>query len=155
MKKRALFLVAAVLLSFAANAQGMNGSRNALGIRGGWGAELSYQRYIAPETRLEGTIGMNRFGFSLEGMYQMMNEIPAEVSGDFKWYYGFGFGIGDWDCDDFAKGFSCGILGQAGIEYAFQEAPIALSFDYRPGIYFTPEFNFDWSGFALGMRFYF
>lgn len=155
MKKCVLFLAAALLLSFAADAQGINGSRNALGIRGGWGAELSYQRYIAPETRLEGTIGVNRFGFSIEGMYQWMNDIPAEVPGEFKWYVGTGFGFGDWDCDDFEKGFSCGILGQAGIEYALPKAPIAFSFDYRPGLYFAPEFNFDWSGFAVGMRFYF
>lgn len=155
MKKSLFIIVSALLLSFTANAQGINGSRNALGIRGGWGAELSYQRYVAPETRLEGTIGINRFGFSVEGIYQWMHDIVSSAPGDFKWYSGAGFGFGDWDSDDFDKGFSCGILGQVGIEYAFPGAPIALSFDYRPGIYFVPEFNFDWSGFAIGLRFYF
>lgn len=155
MKKSLFIIVSALLLSFTANAQGINGSRNALGIRGGWGAELSYQRYVAPETRLEGTIGINRFGFSVEGIYQWMHDIVSSAPGDFKWYSGVGFGFGDWDSDDFDKGFSCGILGQVGIEYAFPEAPIALSFDYRPGLYFLPEFNFDWSGFAIGLRFYF
>lgn len=155
MKKGVFLLVAVMLLSFAANAQGINGSRNAIGIRGGWGAELSYQRYIAPENRVEGTLGVNRYGFSVEGVYQWMYDIPAEASGDLKWYLGTGIGLGSWSNDNFKKGFSAGILGQAGIEYAFAGAPILLSLDYRPGLYFAPEFNFDWSGFALGFRFYF
>ena len=97
MKRSILFLIAAMLLTFAAQAQGINGSRNAIGIRGGWGAELSYQRYIAPENRIEGTIGVNRFGFSIEGVYQWMSDIPSETPGDFKWYTGVGIGLGDWD----------------------------------------------------------
>lgn len=155
MKRGMLFLFAALLLSFAANAQGVNDSRNAIGIRGGWGAEISYQRYIAPENRVEGTIGVNRYGFSLEGVYQWMYDIPTDAAGEFKYYLGTGLGLGSWNHDDFKNGFSAGILGQAGIEYAFTQAPILLSLDYRPGLYFAPEFNFDWSGFALGLRFYF
>lgn len=148
-------MVVALLLSFSLNAQGINGSRNAIGVRGGWGAEVSYQRYIAPTNRIEGTIGVNRFGFSIEGVYQWMYDLDTGAPGEFRWYSGVGFGFGDWDNDKFNKGFSCGILGQAGIEYAFLKAPLALSFDYRPGLYFAPEFNFDWSGFAVGLRFYF
>ena len=155
MKKRLFFAVAAMLLCFGASAQGINGSRNALGIRGGWGAELSYQRYVAPENRFEGTIGINRYGFSIEGVYQWMYAIPAEAPGDFKWYTGAGIGLGNWKSEKFAKGFAAGILGQAGIEYAFPKAPILLSLDYRPGLYFAPDFCFDWTGFAFGFRFYF
>ena len=40
MKRSVLFLIAAMLLTFAAQAQGINGSRNAIGIRGGWLAGL-------------------------------------------------------------------------------------------------------------------
>lgn len=155
MKRSILLLVAAMLLSFTLSAQGIGGSRNAIGVRGGWGAEVSYQRYIAPTNRLEGTIGVNRYGFSVEGMYQWLYDIPSGTAGEFKWYSGVGFGFGDWDDDDFEKGFGCGILGQVGIEYAFANAPIALSLDYRPGLYFAPEFEFDWSGIAVGLRFYF
>ena len=157
MKKNLLLIMAALLLSFAASAQGINGSRNAIGIRGGWGAELSYQRYIAPENRVEGTLGVNRYGFSVEGTYQWMYDIPSDASGEFKWYWGTGIGLGSWSNDNngIKTGFAAGILGQAGIEYAFAGAPLMLSLDYRPGLYFAPQFNFDWSGFALGFRFYF
>lgn len=155
MKRHVLFLMAAMLFSLSLSAQGVNDSRHAIGIRGGWGAELSYQRYVAPADRVEATIGVNRYGFSIEGMYQWLYEIPSNTTGELKWYTGVGVGLGDWDNDDFDKGFGMGILGQVGIEYGFDQAPIALSLDYRPGLYFAPEFNFDWSGFALGLRFYF
>ncbi len=155
MKKFVFFLAVALMLATGSRAQGINDTRHAIGLRGGWGAELSYQHYIAPETRLEGTIGVNRYGFSFEGMYQVMNDIMIDAPGEMKWYAGVGFGFGNWSNHRFKHGFSAGMLGQAGIEYAFMEAPLMLSFDYRPGLYFTPEFDFDWSGFALGLRFYF
>lgn len=157
MKRFLFILAAALMLAAGANAQGMHDSRNSLGLRGGWGAELSYQRYIAPETRLEGTTGVNRYGFSIEGMYQKLQdiEVPEAITGELKWYSGVGFGFGNWSNDDFKKGFSGGILGQVGIEYSFADSPFILSLDYRPGIYFAPEFDFDWSGFAVALRFYF
>ena len=63
--------------------------------------------------------------------------------------------MGDWSFDDAKdEGFSFGIVGQIGLEYTFR-IPLLLSFDYRPGWYFTPESEFDWSGFAVGVRYCF
>ena len=155
MKKLLFVLIAALVTSFAANAQGINDTRHAIGVRAGWGAEISYQGYVAPENRIEGTLGINRYGFSVEGMYQWMNDIASDAPGEFKWYYGVGAGVGIWDHADYAAGFACGVLGQIGIEYAFAKVPLNLSLDYRPGFYLVPEFNFDWSGFALGIRYCF
>ena len=76
MKRFLLIAALLVTCSFSANAQKGNGYKNAIGIRGGWGAEVSYQRYIAPANRLEGTIGVNRYGFSVEAMHQWMFELP-------------------------------------------------------------------------------
>ena len=53
MKRFLLVAVLSILSLSAANAQGGNGYRNAIGIRGGYGAEVSYQRYIIPEGRIE------------------------------------------------------------------------------------------------------
>lgn len=155
MKKSLFIMIALMLLGIQAHAQGINGTRHAIGVRGGWGAEISYQGYVAPVNRIEGTIGINRFGFSVEGMYQFMNDINADAPGEFKWYYGAGAGLGAWNHKDYKTGFSFGILGQAGIEYSFAKVPIMVSLDYRPGFYLVPEFNFDWSGFALGIRYCF
>ena len=155
MKKALFIMIATMLLGIQAHAQGINGTRHAIGVRGGWGAELSYQGYVAPTNRIEGTLGINRFGFSVEGMYQFMNDIAADAPGEFKWYYGAGAGLGIWDHADYPAGFACGVLGQIGIEYSFAKAPVNLSLDYRPGFYLVPEFNFDWSGMALGIRYCF
>lgn len=154
MKK--FLLVAALVITtiFAANAQGGNGYRNSIGIRGAYGAEVSYQRYLAPQSRIEGTMGINRYGFSVEGVYQWMFDFPASTAGIWQWYAGVGVGTGVWSNKDFDTGICLGVLGQIGIEYTFN-IPLMLSLDYRPGIYFVPATGFDWTGFALGIRYCF
>jgi hypothetical protein len=155
MRKLVLFFVLSFSIALTAGAQGLNETKNAIGIRAGWGVEASYQRYIASANRIEVTAGVNRFGFDVAGTYQWMFDINTSESGQFKWYAGAGLGMGSWSNKHFDKGFSIGVLGQAGIEYAFSSAPILLSLDYRPGLYFTPEVHFDWTGFALGVRYMF
>lgn len=153
--KRFLLIAALVITTvFAANAQGGNGYRNAIGVRGGYGAEVSYQRYLVPQGRIEGTLGVNRYGFSVEGVYQWMFDFPASTAGIWQWYAGVGVGTGVWSVKDFDAGFCFGVLGQIGIEYSFN-IPLMLSLDYRPGIYFVPATSFDWTGFALGIRYCF
>ncbi|MBQ3174597.1 MAG: hypothetical protein IJB58_01330 [Bacteroidales bacterium] len=154
MKRFLLVAVLSILSLSAANAQGGNGYRNAIGIRGGYGAEVSYQRYIIPEGRIEATMGANRYGFSVEGMYQWMFDFPASTAGIWQWYAGAGLGMGGWTNDDFKHGFAVGVLAQIGIEYSFN-IPLMLSLDYRPGIYFVPNTSFDYTGLALGVRYCF
>ncbi len=154
MKRFFLVAVLAILSLSTANAQGGNGYRNAIGVRGFLGAEVSYQRYVMPQGRFEGTLGINRYGFSVEGMYQWMFDFPASTAGIWQWYAGVGIGTGAWDHNDFKHGFALGLLGQAGIEYTFN-IPLIISLDYRPGFYFTPETKFDWSGVGLGLRYCF
>ncbi len=156
--KRLLFLttvVLASLFSLSANAQGGNGYKNAIGIRGGWGADLSYQRYLAPSSRIEGTLGFNRYGFSAGATYQWLFDLPVNTSGIWQWYAGAGAGMGAWSNNDFKEGFSLGVLAQAGIEYTFPKIPLLLSVDYRPGFYFTPDNEADWTGIAFGVRYCF
>ena len=155
MKRFLLIAALLVTCSFSANAQKGNGYKNAIGIRCGWGAEVSYQRYIAPANRLEGTIGINRYGFSVEAMHQWMFELPFNTAGVWQWYAGAGAGIGSWNNKDFKEGFSFGLLGQVGIEYTFAKIPLQLSLDYRPGFYFLPEDQSDWGGIAIGVRYCF
>ena len=149
-------MVAALLVTtiFAANAQGGNGYRNAIGVRGGYGAEVSYQRYVVPQGRIEGTVGVNRYGFSIEGMYQWMFDFPASTAGIWQWYAGGGLGTGVWTNPNFDGGFTLGVLAQVGLEYTFN-FPLILSIDYRPGIYFIPGTSFDWTGMAISARYCF
>lgn len=155
MKKLFLLMAVALCTVVTAQAQGLNGTRNAIGIRGGWGAEVSYQRYVASANRIEATLGFNRFGFDVAGTYQWMFNINSGESGQFKWYAGPGVALGSWSSNKFKSGFGFGFLGQVGIEYAFNSLPLLLSLDYRPGIYIAPTTHFDWSGFGLGIRYCF
>jgi hypothetical protein len=155
MKKILLIAVLFITCTFAANAQTGNGYKNALGIRGAYGAEISYQRYISPANRLEGTLGINRYGFSAEALYQWMFELPSNSPGIWQWYAGAGAGLGSWSNSHFKSGFSLGVQGQIGIEYTFAKAPLVMSIDYRPGVYIIPEAVVDWTGLALGIRYCF
>ncbi len=153
MKKALLFLAFFCTIAIGANAQ--NGYKNAIGIRGLMNIDISYQRYISAQTRMEGTIGFDYYGFSVAGIHQWTFELPINTDGIWQWYAGAGAGLGSWDRNKYDKGFSLGVLGQVGIEYTFAGIPLLLSLDYRPGFYFLPEARFDFRGVALGIRYCF
>lgn len=140
MKK--LILSAFMLLGLAFSAQAQDISKNALGLRlgdnDGFGGEISYQRGIGSNNRLEFDLGWRNSkdvdAFKLVGLYQWV----WNIEGGFNWYAGVGAGIGSWSYDK--NGFSDSgtfvlAAGDLGIEYNFQEAPIQLSLDFRPEFY--------------------
>lgn len=152
--KRFLLIASFMLLSLGAFANGGNDYRSSIGVRGGYGAEFSYQRYISLDNRIEATVGFHRYGFEATATHQWMFDIPADVKGTFKWYAGAGAGIGAWNSDKHDKGFSFAVKGQVGIEYTFS-FPFMISLDYRPGLNFFPESGFDFTGIGLGFRYCF
>lgn len=137
-----------------ADAQTVNGL-NTIGLRGTAGAEVSYQRYISNGDRVEATTGVNRYGFALEGVYQVVKDLPINTDGVWNYYYGGGVGSGIWSDDHHSKGLAIGFLAQAGMEYRFLKVPFVISLDYRPGYYFVPESEFDWTGAGLTLRYVF
>ncbi len=155
MKRVFLLLAAIFCIAITSQAQNINGERNALGIRGGWGVEASYQRYVAPMNRVEATLGINRYGFLAAGTYQWMFDINSSYSGQFKWYVGGGVGMGARMWRTLSDEFQIGVLAQGGVQYEFANTPLVVSIDYRPGLYFTQGVFFDWTGFAAGVRFVF
>lgn len=152
-------------LAFSANAQDI--SKNALGLRlgdnDGFGGEISYQRGLSKNNRLELDLGWrnNRDvdAFKLVGLYQWV----WNIEGGFNWYAGVGGGIGSWSYDAPGPGGSdSGTIllaaGDIGIEYNFEEAPIQLSLDFRPEFYFdSDDYREDNFGpdIALGIRYRF
>ncbi len=148
MKKVILALVLIAGSFTLANAQS-----NAIGLRLGYGAEVSYQRTLGNANRIEADLGIDfGGGLNVAGTYQWVWDLSALAPG-FNWYAGPGIGLGLWD-----RYFTAGILGQIGIEYNFN-IPLQLSLDWRPGLYFHTSSNtnvgFSWSGFALGVRYKF
>ncbi|TBN00455.1 hypothetical protein EYD45_14400 [Hyunsoonleella flava] len=164
MKKLFVLAVAVLGFTFTSNAQEI--AENAIGLRlgdsDGFGAEISYQRALGENNRLELDLGLrsgsNFDGFKLAGLYQWV----WLLDGNFNWYAGVGGGIASYDFDRVPQGFDDGdtfvfAAGDIGIEYNF-DIPLQLSLDFRPeigfgeGVYNNDDLDFD---IALGIRYQF
>jgi hypothetical protein len=164
-------ILAAMLIGLAFSAQSQEVRKNALGLRlgdnNGFGGEISYQRGLSDNNRLELDLGWrdsNHYdGIKLVGLYQWI----WNIDGGFNWYAGVGGGVGTWEYNgnehfDNDSGTFLLVGGDIGIEYLFDGAPIMLSLDLRPELYFgdgRSDFDDDYHNFGpdlgLGIRFTF
>lgn len=152
-----------MLLGLAFGVQAQDISKNALGLRigdnDGFGGEISYQRGLSKNNRLELDLGWRDSNhvdaFKLAGIYQWV----WNIDGGFNWYAGVGGGVGSWSYDYKGASDSGTFLfaaGDIGIEYNF-DIPIQLSLDFRPELYFNDDWREDNFGpdIALGIRYRF
>ena len=165
MKKIAFFFIATFGFLFTLSAQEI--SKNAIGLRlgdgNGFGAEISYQRAILENNRLELDFGLrsgrNFNGFKLVGLYQWV----WHIDGGFNWYAGGGAGVGSFRYDDgffrndFRRDYTETFFlatGDVGIEYNF-DIPILVSLDVRPELAFgDSRYDLDFD-IALSVRYQF
>jgi len=158
MKK--LFLVVLVFIGFTAMSNAQDISKNAIGLRfgdsNGFGGEVSYQRGLSDNNRLEFDLGWRSGkgydGFKLTGIYQWV----WNIDGGFNWYAGAGGGVGSYSFDDDAIDGETFLFaaGDIGIEYNF-DIPLLISLDFRPEFGFgdfRDDLDFD---IALGIRYQF
>jgi len=159
MKKLILSVFMLVVLAFSTQAQEI--SKNALGLRlgdsDGFGGEISYQRGLSSDNRLELDLGWrnsnNVDAFKLSGIYQWV----WNIDGGFNWYAGPGAGIGNYKYKDVKdSGTFIYVGGDIGIEYLF-DIPLQLSLDLRPELYLSDGYRSDnyGSDIALGIRYRF
>ncbi len=161
-----ILLVFTFFVAFAGTLQAQEFSKNALGLRLGdnddnfIGLEISYQRALSNDNRIEFDLGWRSEDFfdyyKLAAFYQWVKNID----GGLNWYVGPGAGIAylDFDNDSLFNeddgDFGFLIAGVVGIEYGF-DFPLQLSFDLRPEIGFedyNDDLELDW---GLGVRFQF
>jgi hypothetical protein len=162
MKK--VILSAFMLFGIAFSSQAQDISKNAIGLRlgdnDGFGAEISYQRGLSANNRLELDLGWRNSkevdAIKLAGLYQWVWNIDKGLN----WYAGAGGGVGSWSYSIDAQkdnGTFLFIAGNLGIEYNF-DFPLQLSLDIRPEIYLNSndyrENNFG-PDLALGVRYKF
>ena len=157
MKK--LIVSIGLLIGFGLSAQAQAISKNALGLRlgdnNGFGAELSYQKGLSNNNRLEADLGWRNnhsvSAFKSTGIYQWF----WEIDNHFNWYAGAGAGLGSWSAST-SNGSFIYVAGNVGIEYHLEEVPIVLSLDYRPEFgghgYFDNNYGAD---IALGIKYKF
>ena len=113
MKK--LFFIAILALGISAFATAQTNDK-AIGLRGGWGTELSYQQPLSGSTRLEVDLGLPGWKYSgivLSGIHQWV----MNIDGGLDWYAGLGGQVGSirWDKNE-SSGIGLGLAGQIGIE---------------------------------------
>ncbi len=157
MKK--ILLVAALMLGLtaAASAQQIAGMKiqnetgpRAIGIRGGWGVDLSYQHGFGSDF-VEADLALDQFNtIAVAASY---NFSLAQFGNGFNVYAGpsasVGLGFSGW--------FGVGVGGNIGIEYVF-DIPLQISLDIRPqiGLQFGGAHLLNYWGYpALGIRYMF
>jgi hypothetical protein len=169
-----VYLTLVVMIALTGTFQAQEISKNALGLRlgdnDGFGGEITYQRKLSADNRLELDLGWrnsnNVDALKLVGLYQWV----WNIDGGFNWYAGLGGGLGSWSYDDnFNNGnnnfnnnnddsgaFAL-IAGDIGIEYNF-DIPLLISLDFRPEFYFNSDAyreNSFGPDIALGIKFQF
>ena len=143
--KKLLVLVLSVL-AFAAVA---SAQPRALGIRAGYGGEISYQ-HGGSAGFFEADLGFwANNGFYVTGVYDFI----FANAGIVNFYVGPGVQLGFYNHAD-ASGFNAGLAGQLGMEFEIPSAPVNISLDWRPVYYFNYG-GFGWQGIALGIRYRF
>ncbi|MBT8265089.1 MAG: hypothetical protein KJO41_10675 [Bacteroidia bacterium] len=158
-----LVLLITVLVGFSFASSGQQIADNALGLRlgdsDGFGAEISYQRSIGENNRLEFGLGWrdgNNFSaLRVTGLYQWV----WILDGNFNWYAGVGGGFASYSIDGLPPGSddtdtALFAAGDIGIEYNF-DIPLLISLDFRPEFgfgNFNDDVDFD---IALGLRYQF
>ncbi len=165
MKK--VLLSAIMVFGFVLSTNAQEISKNAIGLRlgdnDGFGGEISYQRGLSKNNRLEFDLGWRNSkdwdGYKLVGLYQWV----WNIEGGFNWYAGVGAGVGSWNHNydgpnDRYKDSGTYVLaaGDIGIEYNF-DFPLLLSLDFRPEVYVGDGYrdrNFG-PDIALGVRYQF
>jgi len=153
-------LVAIALFGFAVSSTAQNIADNAIGLRlgdsDGFGAEISYQKGIGDNNRLEFGLGWrdgsNFSAVRAVGLYQWV----WTLDGSFNWYAGVGGGLAsfNFDSNTIDDETSLFVAGDIGIEYDFG-IPLLISLDFRPEIGFgkiNDDLDFD---IALGLRYQF
>lgn len=145
MKKIILILAAALGFAVAVSAQ-----PRALGVRIGWGGELSYQHTLGAANFLEADLGWSANAFDI-GLSYDFSLAPAGP---------FGFYIGPsaqaWFVNNPEKSYlGLGVGAQIGLEYIFDAIPLQLSLDWRPLFTVVPSTGFGWQSFGLGIRYAF
>ena len=144
MKKLILIIAAALTMSAVAVAQ-----PKAVGIRLGYGAEVSYQHILGADNFMEVDLGWFSNGFSGSVAY----DFNVAEAGNFGFYVGPQVSFGTLAYDGSTK-FNLGAGAQLGVEYEF-DIPLNISLDWKPTFYFVPGTAFGWSSIALGLRYRF
>lgn len=106
---------------------------------------VSVKHNLNASNAIEGVLSVPyNNGFNVLGLYE--RHIPI-ISEGFNFYYGAGAHLGAYNHD-----FMLGIDGVVGMEYKFNEVPLALSVDYKPAFNIFENTGFRMLDFSFGIK---
>ena len=145
--KKTLILIAAILgFAVVASAQ-----PRAIGVRAGYGGELSYQHSLGSNFG-ELDLGWWTNHINLVGIYDFI----LGGNGDVNVYLGPGAQLSIWnDAAANASRLNVGLAGQFGVEWNIPSIPLQLSIDWRPVFFFLNNGGFGYDSVGLGIRYRF
>ena len=141
-------IIAIVLAAFAFVALASAQPR-ALGVRAGWGGEISYQHNLGGENFLEVDAGWTANAINFAAAY----DFQIAPVGPFGFYAGPAAHM--WLGGGEGANLVLGVGAQVGLEYICNSIPLQFSLDWKPIFTLVPGTGFGWQSFGLGIRYMF
>ncbi len=117
------------------------------GTNGAGGAALDAVFSSGKFNRIHADLGFYNGGIGIDAYWDFLYK-PLDGEA-LNWYMGVG------PTTYLSKKFWLGVSGEIGLEYRFQEVPIAIGADWRPTLWVVEETQFGANSFGLNVRFIF
>ena len=155
--KKVIAILAALVVSISAFSQNY---QSAIGLKVGYDVAFTYKTHMSQTNALElgaslsGLYNPERLDLLVNGFYTWEYQL-AGING-LSWYVGPGAYLGAHlgkKIED-APALSASINAMLGLEYKFENIPLALSIDWTPGLNLT-GIAFSWHGGGVGAKYTF
>lgn len=150
--KKGFFILSIAFLLFANGSQAQSYKTSAgITIDFGDGSTLvgpAIKHFFSPNNAIQGEILFGNNVTFLQAFYQYNGQVNS-TSG-LNWYLGVGPSIALYD-----GGSNFYVRPTGGLDYKISNAPLSLSFDWRPFIYIGDNSDFEPARFGIGMRYIF
>ena len=131
-----------------------------LGLRASTYPGISVKHFFSTNMAGEGILTVRWGGFNVTGLAEWHLQV-FDTEG-FYFLYGGGAHLGAWDSGRDYYGTTregnkvfLGIDGIIGLEYAFQDIPLSIGLDWKPGMNVISDFGFFFDDLGLSFRFLF
>ena len=165
MKKMNYLFLVVCLLSATTGLRGQNYS-NAIGLRAGVPASITFKQFLGESNAVEVTAGTYGRGFRYRWtnvtaalqFHKALDNIGDWNTSGLNWYWGAGGSVFFYSYDDgFYNDYNTtyfGVQGYLGLDYTFAKIPVNLTLDWVPTFYLNGLNNGFGGGFgSLGIRY--
>ncbi len=133
-------------------AAGMTGAQaqlydQALGLRGGVGATVTYKKFVSEPIAFEAILGLYDYDYFGLGLLLQKHKFVGDLN-RLLWYWGVGPYV------TFGDNFTgVGVSGALGLDLSFEAIPIDITLDWLPRIRLVGGGRFLPSGGGVGIRY--